>query len=84
MSLPIFREDSIVYIKWDPANNDMGTLQLHHKSLSIPPRITINRTGFNELDELFNFYDSQLSSTLDRADAMISQIEVTTEITLTD
>ena len=84
VSLPIFSEDSIVYVKWDPANNDMGTLQLHHKSLSIPPRVTLNRTAINELDELFDFYDSQLSSTLDKADAMISQIEVTTEITLTD
>ena len=77
-------EDSIVYVKWDPANNDTGTLQLHHKSLSIPPRVTLNRTAINELHELFNFYDSQLSSTLDKADAMINQIEVTTEITLTD
>jgi len=37
-----------------------------------------------QLDKLFNFYDSQLSSTLDKADAMISQIEVTAEITLSD
>jgi len=84
VSLPIFSEDSIVYVKWDPANDDMGTLQLHHKSLSIPPRVSLNRTAIHELDDLFNFYDSQLSSTLDKADAMISQIEVTTEITLTD
>ena len=84
VSLPIFAEDTIVYVKWDPANNDMGTLQLHHQSLSIPPRVTLNRTAINEFDELFTFYDSQLSSTLDKADAMINQIEVTTEITLTD
>ena len=84
ISLPMFSEDSIVYVKWDPANGDMDTLQLHHESLSIPPRVVINRTVMNDFDEMFNYYDSQLSSTIEKADDMISQIEVTTETTLTE
>jgi len=84
VSLPILSEDSIVYVKRDPVKSDIGTLQLHHKSLSIPQRVSLNRTAINEFDELFNYYDSQLHSTLDKADAMINQIELTAETTLTD
>ncbi|KAL9953306.1 hypothetical protein ACROYT_G040703 [Oculina patagonica] len=84
VSLPVFSEDSIVYVKWDPTKSDMGTLQLHHESLSIPPRVVLNRSVINDFDEMFNYYDSQLSSTLEKADDMINQIEVTTETTLTD
>ena len=80
----MFSADSVVYVKWDPANGDMDTLQLHHESLSIPPRIIINRTVMNDFDEMFNYYDRQLSSTIEKADDMISQIEVTTETSLTD
>ena len=36
----------------------------------------------NDLHELYEYYDSHISSTL--ADIMISQIEVTTEVTWTD
>jgi len=38
----------------------------------------------NDFDEMSNYYDSHLSSTLNKADYMISQIEVTTETTQTD
>ena len=44
----------------------------------------MNLDELDELYEYYEYYDSQLSSTLDKADSMISQIEVTTEITWTD
>ena len=53
-------------------------------ALSVPPPVVINNTLINGLDELYEYYDSQLSSTLDKADSMISQIEFTTETTWTD
>ena len=42
----------------------MSPLQLHHESLSVPPPVVINRTVINEFDELFGYYNSQLSSTI--------------------
>ena len=52
--------------------------------LSVPPPVAISHTLVNVLDALYEYYDSQLSSPLDKADSMISQIEVTTETTWTD
>ena len=50
----------------------------------IPPAVVINHTLINGLDELYQFYDRQLSATLDKADNMIAQIEVTSETTVTE
>ena len=68
----------------DPKSNDLSPLHLHHKSLTIPPPIKINRTGINNLDELFQLYDSQLSATIKKADGLIDQIEETSETTYTE
>ena len=84
VSLPLFSTDKISYVLWDPSSDDMSSLELHHPSLPIPPAIVINRTVINDLDEMFQYYDSQLSSVLEKADSMIDQIEVTTESTITE
>ena len=73
-----------MYVQWNPDSGDIVPLQLHLESLLVPPLVVINHTVINDIDELYEYYDSQLSSTLDKADSMISQIEVTTEITWTD
>ena len=62
----------------------MSPLQLHHESLSIPPPVVINRTVINEFDEMFEYYDSQLSSAVEKADDLVNQAEVNTETTLTE
>ena len=85
ISLPLFSSFSITYVHWDTASDDVSPLQLHHKSLSVPPSLIINRTVVNDLDELYQFYDSQLSSSaLEQAETMIDQIEVTSETTITE
>ena len=84
VSLPLFSTDTIMYIQWNPDSGDILPLQLHHESLSVPPSVVINHTVIDHFDELYEYYDSQLSSTLDKADSMINQIEVTTETTFTD
>ena len=38
----------------------------------------------NDFDELCQYYDNQLSSTLEEADDLISKIDVTSETTLTE
>ena len=57
----------------------MSPLRLHHAST-----IVINHTVINGLDELYPFYDRQISATLDKADNIIDQIEVTSETTVTE
>ena len=84
VSLPLFSTDTIMYVQWYPDSSDIVPLQLHLDSLSVPPPVVINHTVINDLDEFYEYYDSQLSTTLDKADGMISQIEVTTETTWTD
>ena len=84
VSLPLFSSDTIMYVQWNPDSDGIVPLQLHLDYLSVPPPVVINHTVINDLDELYEYYDSQLSSTLDKADRMISEIEVTTEITWTD
>ena len=79
VSLPFFSSSTVTYVQWDPKSNVLSALHLHHKSLTIPPPIKINRTVINDFDELFQHYDNQLSSTLKKADSMIEQIEETTE-----
>ena len=79
VSFPLFSSSTVTYVQWDPKSNDLSALHLHHKSLTIPPPIKINRTVINDFDELFQRYDNQLSSTLKKADSMIEQIEETTE-----
>lgn len=70
---------TVTYVQWDPKSNDLSALHLHHKSLTIPPPIKINRTVINDFDEFFQHYDNQLGSTLKKADSMIEQIKETTE-----
>ncbi|KAJ7390712.1 hypothetical protein OS493_022792 [Desmophyllum pertusum] len=84
VSLPLFSTDTVTYIQWSPDSNNLSPLQLHHESLSIPPSIAINRTVINDLDELFEYYDSQLSLAIEKADGMTNEIEETTESTLTE
>jgi len=67
-----------------PNAGDVSPLHLHHESLLIPPPVVINHTVINGLDELYQFYDRQLSAALDEADSTIDQIEVTSETTVTE
>ena len=76
--------DAIMYARWNPDSADIVPLQLHPDSLSVPPPVVINDTVINDLVELYKYYDSQLGSTLDKVDSMISQAEVTTETICTD
>ena len=73
-----------MYVQWYPDSGDIVPLQLHLESLSVPPPLVINHTVINDLDELYEYYDSQLCTTLDKADSMIGQTEVTMETTCTD
>ena len=84
VSLSLFSTDTIMYVQCNPDSGDIVPLQLQLESLSVPPPVVINHTVINVLDELYEYYDSQLSSTLNKSDSMISQIEDTTEITWTD
>ena len=51
VSLPLFYTDTVTYVRWDPKSDDLSSLQLHRKSLSVPPPVKINRSVMNDLDE---------------------------------
>ena len=84
VSLSLFSTDTIMYVQCNPDSGDIVPLQLQLESLSVPPPVVINHTVINDFDELYEYYDGQLISTLDEADSMISRVEGTTEITWTD
>ena len=71
--LPLFSTSTITYVQWYPKSNDLTPLHLHRS----PPPVKINRTGNSGFDDEFQHYDSQLRSTIKKADSMIDQIEET-------
>ena len=75
-SCPLFDQDTITYVKWDSAT-DNNLLDLHYKSLKIPPPITINKTFTTELDEEIGWYDSQLTQRINQAKKEIDKIKET-------
>ena len=80
IALPLFATDSVTYVHWDPMSSDISSLDLHRESLSVPPPLTINYTVITDLDALYAYYDDQLSSALEKADGMIDQIDVTSDV----
>ena len=55
VSLLLFSTDTIMYVQWNPDSGDIVPLQLHLKSLSVPPPVMINHTMMNDLDELYEY-----------------------------
>ena len=82
VSLPMFTSNSVSYVKWKPDSSDQTTLQLHRQSLTIPPETKINHSIVKELDDTYQYYDSQLSATLQKVDSLVDQINETAEDSL--
>ena len=78
ITLPIFTSDSITYIPWQTVA-DPQLLELHYKSLKIPPNTKVNKTIINALDSLYKQLDLQLAETINTANKKINNIiEVST------
>ena len=77
VSLPMFTTTSVSYVQWKPDSSDLTTLQLHCQSLTIPPETKINHSIVKEIDDTYRYYDSQLSSTLQKVDNLVEQINET-------
>ena len=82
VSLPMFTTNSESYVKWKPDSSDQTTLQLHRQSLTIPPETKVNHSIVKELDHTYQYYDSQLSATLQKVDSLVDQINETAEDSL--
>ena len=80
--LPMFTTNSVSYVKWKPYSSDQTTLQLHRKSLTIPPETKINHSIVKELNDTYQYYDNQLSATRQRVDSLVYQINETAEDSL--
>ena len=83
ITLPIFTVDTINYVPWQ-IKADPNLLDLHYKSLKIPPDTKINKTIVNALDSLYKQLDLQLAETLDSANKKIDNIREVSTSTLKD
>ena len=61
ISLPLFRRKTIKYVPWIPSHASNSTIQLHYKSLSIPPPLKFNKSVINALDKTFHRIDGDLA-----------------------
>ncbi|KAK3731046.1 hypothetical protein QZH41_006947 [Actinostola sp. cb2023] len=78
INLPIFRRKIIKFVPWTP-NHYNATIDLHYKSLSIPPPLTVNKTVITALDKTFNRLNGHLATKLNKVQQDIKNIhEVTT------
>ena len=84
VSLPMFTTNSVSYVKWKPDSSDQTTLQLYHQSLTIPCETKINHSIVKELDDTYQYYDSQLSAALQKVDSLVDKIYETAEDSLTN
>ena len=82
VSLPMFTTNPVSYVKWKPDSSDQTTLQLHHQSLTIPPETKINHSIVKELEDTYQYYDSQQTATRQRVDSFVDQINETAEDSL--
>ena len=82
VSLPMFTSKSVSYVKWKPDSSHQTTLQLHHQSVTIQPETKINHSIVKELDDTYQYYDSQLSATRQKVDSLVDQINETAEDSL--
>ena len=82
VSLPMSTANSESYVKWKPNSSDQTTLQLHRQSLTILPETNINHSIVKELEDRYQYYDSQLSASLQKVDSLVDQINETAEDSL--
>ena len=61
ISLALFRRKTIKYVPWIPSHASNSTIQLHYKSLSIPPPLKFNKSVINALDKTFHRIDRDLA-----------------------
>ena len=64
INLPIFRKKTVKYVPWTPSDLNNNTINLHYKSLQIPPPLQFNKTVINALDKTFNRLDGDLATKL--------------------
>ena len=83
ITLPIFYTDQIKCIPWQTVT-DPNLLELHQKSLKIPPQTKINKTIVTSLDQLYQHLDLQLANTINEANERINNIQEVSTTTLND
>ena len=74
MNLPIFRRNNIRYVPWTPTDYNNNTINLHYKSLNIPPPLELNKTVINALDKTFHRLDGHLADKLKTIRADVDNI----------
>ena len=73
ITFPIFRRKIIKYVPWTPMDNN-ATINLHYKSLNVPPPLKLNKTVLIALDRTFQRLDGDLAIKLQKVRQDINRI----------
>ena len=80
--LPLFTTNSLRYIPWTHANDNL--LALHYKSLNFTPPLHFDNATLNSLEHTFRLLDGQLTNKLASIKHDISHLHTVTTSTLND
>ena len=80
--LPLFTTNSLRYIPWTHANDNL--LALHYKSLNFTPPLHFDNATLNSLEHTFRLLDGQLANKLASIKHDISHLHTVTTSTLND
>ena len=81
--LPIVTSATVVYVPW-LQYQDTSALQLHYKSLTIPPTMKFDQNNTAALDKTYQFLHNRLSQRLTDIKSNIDQITEASTSTLHD
>lgn len=82
IAYPIFRRNRFKYIPWTPSQNN-ATLDLHFKSLNIPPPLHFNQSIRHALDETYKRLDGDLALKIQKVNKDIQKLHETDSSTST-
>ena len=74
VNLPVFRRKFMRFVPWTPSDDNSSTIDLHYKSLDVPPPLKFNKTVINALDKTFNRLDGDLAKKLKQVRTDINHI----------
>ena len=80
--VPIYSRDTVKFVIWRPDSDDT-LLNLHYKTLNIPPATQLNKSVLQSLDETYDTLDTDLSTQLRDVNRQIDSIKETSNTTLT-
>lgn len=79
--VPIYSRDTVKFVSWRPDSADDTLLNLHYKTLNIPPATQLNKSVLQSLDETYDTLDTELSTQIRAVNQQIDSIKATSNTT---